>query len=386
MIKTSARAHSNINNSARKFRFAAIFLASGFLLSACEGSRLPEIGSMWPLSDKKTPKTVKTTQSEKAGVAAVESTGDTAGATNTDEDNIVLRGPEDTVVASAPKSDGYPSLADQPSQPTNLLSSGESANEVNELKSAGANHVEDRTIELEDDDFKAKDIKRSKIAVKKGNSSVFGLGWLKSDGPATSTNALTPPQRLRLARSQAIASDGVDVNDTISTGKSDASFPAPDLSVNPDVAPVPAREAKSAPLVVKKAAPVKVASTGDASRPTPKRPKRIFFSSGAKVLNTKQQGPLDELAKLRDGANANVFVLGFAGIDPNVSNDKNIESQNLAIARANYVAVGLRNRGFRGDQLVVQVVDETIQAGAAQRRVEVYFEGRTPLRKSVIPN
>ena len=390
MIKISARAHSNIDINARKItspiRFAVIFLAAGFLLSACESNKLPEIGSLWPLSDAKSSKTVKTAASDKSEIPAVENTDGTEVAPKTDEDNIVLGGPGNTVVASAPKADGYPDLANQPDQPTDLLSTGESKNEINELKQTGANHVEERAVELDGDNFKAKDIKREKIAVKKDDSSIFDLDWLKSDNPKTSTDGLTPPQRLRLARAQALTPDAVGINDNVSTGGSDAPFPTLDLSANSDVASGPARNGKAAALAAKKPTAVKVASTSAGERPTSKQPKRIFFSSGAKVLNAKQQGPLDALAKLRDGANANVFVLGFAGVDSNASNDKNIESQNLAIARANYVAVGLRKRGFRGDQLVVQVVDEAVQAGAAQRRVEVYFQGRTPLRNSVIPN
>jgi len=275
--------------------------------------------------------------------------------------------------------DSYPSLNNQPTEPRKTLSVEEKDREIQELQDSSQSIVQQREADLES---------RTTKSVRKNKPSsrgILGLGWLVGEGSTaqgTNTGGLTPPEKLRLSRLKP-ANRGLDSSpDTVASTTPDLSPVRTGLRTTPIIPSVPEKkQVASRTLLSNKAAPHdgQAPSAADvANRPTAQRPIMIAFSGGSRKLSKKQQKSLDKIAGFRNNDGMNVYVLGFAQVVPKGNNEANIESQDLAILRANEVANGLRNRGFSADQVVVQIIDEIQERGkkgnATLRRVDVYFE------------
>lgn len=264
-------------------------------------------------------------------------------------------------------SESYPSLNNQPAKPRETLSVQEKDREIQGLREASQSIVQQREADLES---------RTTNSVRKNKPSsrgILGLGWLVGEGSTTrgaSTGGLTPPEKLRLSRLKAANRDVDNSPDAVASTTPDQSPVRTGLRTKPIIPSVPEkpkRDAGEAPAAV-----------DVANRPTAQRPLVVTFSSGSRKLSKMQQKPLDEIARFRTNDGMNVYVLGFAQVVPDGNSQANIESQDLAISRANEVANGLRKRGFSADQVVVQIIDEIQGKGkknkATLRRVDVYFE------------
>lgn len=276
-------------------------------------------------------------------------------------------------------SDSYPSLNNQPAEPRKTLSTEEKDREIREMQDSSQSIVQQREADLES--RKTKSARKNKPA----SRGVFGLGWLVGEGSTvrgSNTGGLTPPEKLRLSRLKAANRDLDNSPDTVASTTPNLSPVRTGLRTKPIIPSVPEKK-QPAPRVsaLKKTTPRdgKTPSLADvANRPTAQQPLMIKFSNGARKLSKKQKKPLDKIAKFRNNDGMNIYVLGFAQVVPEGNKEANIESQDLAISRANEVANGLRKRGFAADQVVVQIIDEIQETGkkgnATLRRVDVYFE------------
>jgi len=396
--KTNALSNRYVNKKAndQKNPLATIAIVAllGTFLAACETSQMLDVSNLLSTDSKKTAsapapaqKTPTKLQKQNETVKAETEAETEAEVEVASEENVVLRGP----VANAKSSESaYPSLSDQPEKPENTLSKTQKDQEINALKNLSATHVQDREDALETRSIRS-------LNAKKPDEGIFGLGWLNS-GPSSvakkgKKGALTPPEKLRLARTRAAAS-GIDDDvapDNISTDSSILPGVKAGLRRTPIIPSVPEKEETAAKTVVAKtSAPRKIITEvpSDAgNRPSAQAPKMIQFSDGSRKLTQSQQKPLDEIAQFGNDSGSNIYVLGFSKTDPQASTAVNIDSQDLAISRANYVADGLRKRGFSADHVVVQIIDELPEKGkksnAAINRVEVYFENSRSLKSTV---
>ncbi len=379
-----------INNNGQRKRLkmtlTAILLSVG--LAACESSQLLDVSGLLSSEPNKTATEPASGENESAKAKPQEEIA-TATSENSGEEKIVLRGPAES---GSSEEKSYPSLSDQPEKPGKRLNVAEKDSEIRELEDLSKTHVENREADLESSASDAADIKKPK------DDGLFGLGWLgsgKSKTPGVSKSkkgGLTPPEKLRLARTRAAVSDGESATDSISTDANETPGIKAGLRRTPIIPSVPEKEDASPPQVevAKTTAPsdaVVKAPVVSANRPSAQNPKMVFFSDGLKKLSQTQQKPLDEIARFRDSSGSNIYVLGFSQTDPSADNTTNIDSQDMAISRANHVADGLRKRGFPSDQVVVQIIDELQEKGkkygAAKRRVEVYFENTASAPKVV---
>ncbi len=374
-----------IKNKTRQFRLtsalSAVLLST--LLAGCESSQMLDVSGLLS-SDASKPVPVIVEENDvdakktKQAADATDATPGTDKTTSetTGEENIVLSGP---APSSTGNSDAYPSLSEQPDKPGKTLNATEKNAEIKELEDLSKTHVQNREAGL---DSKTKTRAKAK---KRGDDGLFGFGWLGSGtktASKTKKSGLTPPEKLRLSRQKAVAPEIDNASDSISTGSTDTPKITTGLRRTPIIPSVPEKEEVTPRVKVAKKSPpqsgVPERVKNVTNRPSAQNPKMIFFSNGSRKLTRKQQAPLDEIAKFRDENGSNIYVLGFSQFDPSASNEDNIDSQDLAISRANLVADGLRKRGFSSDQVVVQIIDEVTEKGkksrAATRRVEVYFE------------
>lgn len=370
-------------NSRRKNRLSAAALAVllSTVLSGCESSQLLDLGGPASTSPETTSSTTGNGQNGEAGgpvegdVPANQTANQTAGGQNP--------APHAPAARVSTGADGFPSLQEQPDKPRKTLSVAEKDREIREIQDSSQNLVRQRETNL--DSRK----KPSKPARKPASGGIFGLGWLVNGDERVSKpnkSGLTPPEKLRLSRIKA-----ANRPDTLSTSPNPPSIDtglrtAPILPSVPEkklaVAKVDAARKTTSRSVVSPSA------VNIANRPTAQKPIMVFFSKGARNLSKKQQKPLDKVAMYRKNDGMNVYVLGFSQVVPQGNNQANIESQDLAISRANSVANALRKRGFSAEQVVVQIIDEIQGKGkktnATLRRVDVYFENSQLVEQSEI--
>lgn len=348
---------------------ASLFLM-GAVLTGCGSSKLLD------LEETGSPNTVSVAGDTKNTGNGATPLTKTAGAETGSAENIALQAPQ---AKKKSGSSSYPTLSQQPAKPGKTLSQLEKDLEIRELADAGKNHVSDTQSGLN-----VRAIKSAKNR-KNADGGILGLGWLKSDKSKVAQEKMTPPERLRLSRAKAAASVDNDSIDNISTGST------PDLRRIPIIPEVPEKPVVAAKIkVANKTSAMEIVESPAPSatvvatpkihvnRPSAQNPKMVFFSNGARKLTKRQQKPLNEVAKFLDNNGSNVYVLGFAQVVPDGNKEANIDSQDLAISRANNVANGLKKLGFPADQVVVQIIDEIQSSGpnssATLRRVDVYFE------------
>jgi len=389
--------NAKIKNKNRRSRvttaFSVVLLSA--LLAGCESSQMLDVsGLLSSDASKPVPVIVEENDADAKKQAqeanATDATADTGKTTTqtTGEENIVLSGP---APSTKTKTDAYPSLSEQPDKPGKTLNATEKNAEIKELEDLSKTHVQNREAGL---DSRTKAPAKAK---KRGDGGLFGLGWLgggKTTASKTKNSGLTPPEKLRLSRQKAVAPEANNESDSISTGSTDAPKVTAGLRRTPILPSVPEKEVVTKPVKVAKQTPpqssVAKKTQKLSNRPSAQNPKMIIFSNGSKKLTKKQQAPLDEIARFRDENGSNIYVLGFSQFDPSASNEDNIDSQDLAISRANLVADALRKRGFSSDQVVVQIIDEVTEKGKKSkvdsRRVEVYFEnalsGKQPVKQA----
>ncbi len=396
VTKISATPRECVNNKHTDHRFwsgrVACVIFISLFLGACESSQLLDVSGILSPGDKKTAASPNTEQA-KSGKRKVQDDTDTA-STNAEE-NVVLRGPSETASTGSTETGSYPTLTEAPLKPTGYLNPAQKDREIQELKDTGKSHVQDRELLLETTPPAA-----SKKAAKKPDSSgILDFNWLKTKNPEKTTDGLTPPERLRLARNRSSAGNLSPTEGETSTPTDETLIQAPDLRRTPIIPTVP--EKNTAQPKVKKTSKLEPnADTGSIpkiqtqkspvaaqDRPSAQKPKMVIFSGGARKLTKAEEKPLNDLVKFKDNSGSNIFVLGFVTVDPAASNEKIIDNQDLAIARANYVATGLKKRGFQPDQVVVQIVDEPPEqsppSSSKRRRVEIYFEGATTAEEVV---
>jgi len=290
--------------------------------------------------------------------------------------------------ANVSGSNSYPSLNNQPEKPRTTLSVAEKDREIQDIQNSSQTIVQEREADLES--RKTKSARRNKPS----SRGILGLGWLVGEGrTARGVNGgLTPPEKLRLSRQKAANRNLDTAPDVVASTTPDLSPVRTGLRTKPIIPSVATKKQPANRVAaLKKTAPRdgNTPSLADvANRPTAQRPMMITFSGGSRKLSKKQQKPLDKLAKFNNNDGMNVYVLGFAQVVPDGNNQANIESQDLAISRANTVANGLRKRGFSADQVVVQIIDEIQGKGkktnATLRRVDVYFEDSQLAEQSAI--
>ncbi len=340
----------------KRVSVAAIVVLLSAVVSACETSQLLDLSGPGPTAPVDT--------------AATPGGQDPVNGENPAQN----RGP---TKISNPES--YPSLNNQPAEPRKTLSAEEKDREIKELQDSSQSIVQQREADLESRTTKS--ARKNKPA----SRGVFGLGWLVGDDSTvrrSDTDGLTPPEKLRLSRQKASSRDLDTSPDTVASTTPDLSPVRTGLRTEPIIPSVPERKPPAARVSsLEKTAPRdgKTPSLADvANRPTAQQPIMIKFSNGSRKLSKQQQKPLDKIARFSNNDGMNVYVLGFAQVVPEGNNEANIESQDLAISRANEVANGLRKRGFAADQVVVQIIDEIQETGkkgnATLRRVDVYFE------------
>jgi len=345
---------------------AALVVVLSVVVSACESSQLLDLSDPGP-----------------AGPVETTAAPDTQSPAN-GENPAHNRGP--TKIAN---SESFPSLNNQPAKPRKTLSVEEKDREIQELQDSSQSIVQQREADLES--RQTKSVRRNKPS----SRGVFGLGWLVGEGsttPGATTGGLTPPEKLRLSRLKAANRDPDNSPDAVASLTPDLSPVRTGLRTQPIIPSVPEKK-QPAPRVSapKKTTPHDGATSSlanVANRPTAQRPLMVIFSGGSRKLSKNQQKPLDKIARFRNNDGMNVYVLGFAQVVPEGNNQANIESQDLAISRANEVANGLRKRGFTADQVVVQIIDEIQEKGkkgdATLRRVDVYFENSQLAEQSEI--
>ncbi len=333
---------------------AALVVMLSAVVSGCESSQLLDLSDPGP-------------------TAPVETTSVPDGQNPVNGENTAPdRGP--TRISN---SDSYPSLNNQPEKPRKTLSVEDKDREIQELQDSSQTIVQQREADLEN--RKINSVRRNKPA----SRGILGLGWLVGEGNTArgaTTGGLTPPEKLRLSRLKSANSGVEDSPDTVASTTPEQSSVRTGLRTKPIIPSVPEKPKRHA---------AETPSAADvANRPTAQRPLMITFSSGSRKLTKKQQKPLDKIARFRNNDGMNVYVLGFAQVVPDGNNQANIESQDLAISRANEVANGLRKRGFPPDQVVVQIIDEIQGKGkknnATLRRVDVYFENSQLAEQSEI--
>ena len=351
------------------------------VLAGCESSQILDVsGLLSSGSAKSTDDSAVAQKTDTKNQPQKETaTGDGAKSEAIDEEKIVLRGPD---ADASTKPDSYHSLSEQPENPPKTLDVKEKNKEISELKNLSKTHVKDREAELESRAVKPVPVKKPK------DDGILAFNWLKSDG--TKRTGLTPPEKLRLSRIKPAAPGSNTTPDNTATVASRLPDTRTGLRTTPLIPSVPEKEktAKKVDTVKKQAPREEVLKTpqNTGKRPSAKNPKIIFFTKGSGKLTKSQQKPLDEIARFRDDSGSNIYVLGFSQTDPAASNEANIDSQDLAISRANQVAAGLRKRGFPADQVVVQIIDELPEKGKKSstetQRVEVYFENAETAKKT----
>ncbi len=366
-------------NSRQKNRLSAATLVVllSAVLSGCESSQLLDLDSPASTSPETTSSTTGNKQNAEAGGPAE---GDVPANQTAGGKNPAPHAPAARVSTG---SDGFPSLQEQPGKPRKTLSVAEKDREIREIQDSSQNLVRQREANL--DNRK----KAPKPAKKSASGGIFGLGWLvNGDEKVSKPNkrGLTPPEKLRLSRIKA-----ANRPDTLSTSSN-----PPSINTGLRTAPILPSVPEKKPTVAKVDAARKTTSrsvvspsaVNIANRPTAQKPIMVFFSNGARSLSKKQQKPLDKVAMYRVNDGMNVYVLGFAQVVPQGNKQANIESQDLAISRANSVANALRKRGFSAEQVVVQIIDELQGEGkktnATLRRVDVYFENSQLVEQSEI--
>ncbi len=368
---------------------APIVLFSTFL-AACESSQMLDVSGL--LSSQPDASETTSAPSNNTGTKAQAQGEAPNGQPATDEavagEKTVLREP---VANQSAKTKPFPSLSEQPDKPEKTLNVVEKNREIRELENLSKTHVQSREQALEN---------RTAAPVKEKKSdagSIFGLGWLNGGKSKTSKvnkkEGLTPPEKLRLSRIRPANPPAESSPDNFSTGSTGTPTLGSGLRTTPILPSVPEKEEKASKSNrSEKPAPRDVGAglPEDAKNlPTAQKPKIVLFSKGSRKLTPKQQKLLDEVARYRDNSGSIVYVLGFSQSDPTAGNEANIDSQDMAISRANYVAEGLRKRGFSADQVVVQIIDELTQKSQkpnpAMQRVEVYFEGAREAQKTVAP-
>jgi outer membrane protein OmpA-like peptidoglycan-associated protein len=354
-------------------------------LAACESSQLLDVSGLLSSQPDKTDTTTATPNDTgtKAQAKEVTATGE-AGA----DEKTVVRGP---VAIESSKNKPFPSLNEQPDKPENTLNVAEKNREIRELEDLSKTHVQSREEAL-------KNRSAAPVQEKKSDEgSIFGLGWLKSGKTKTSKannkEGLTPPEKLRLSRVRSANPDVENPPDNYSTGSTSTPTLGSGLRTTPILPLVPEKKEKTTKLnAPEKPSPRDVGAglrKDVGNLPTAQKPKMVLFSKGSRKLTRKQQKPLDEIAQFRESSGSILYVLGFSQTDPAAGSEVNIDSQDMAISRANYVAEGLRKRGFPADQVVVQIIDELTQKSQkpnpAMQRVEVYFESTQAAQIPVAP-
>jgi len=358
-------------------------------LAACESSQLLDVSGLLSSQPNRN-ETASISPDNTGGKPQVKA--DATASEAVAEKNTDLQGP---VTTNSTNSKPFPSLSDQPEKPRETLNVAEKDREIRELENLSKTHVQSREVVLDNRAPAPALAPAPKKAKKPDKGGIFGLGWLgggKSKASAANKKGgLTPPEKLRLSRVRPTNPDIEGTPDNVSTGSTSTPGVNSGLRTTPILPSVPDKEVSPPKKNVVNKPALRDGSekspTGINDRPSAQNPKKVLFSKGSRKLAPKQQKVLDEIARFRDGSGTIIYVLGFSQSDPNASSEANIDSQDMAISRANYVAEGLRKRGFPSDQVVVQIIDELVQkekkSNAAMRRVEVYFENTQKVQKPV---